>query len=230
MNANPESDTSDPTNPFTKLWRDRKGLVIGAAALGFVLLFVIIFVMVNVSVTNAGNKKEAGLNAQYENNQNYLSDCIVRIRETAGVAEAQADAFDSIIANAIAGRDYAGGGGINPDALFSAIVEQYPDLSGLQPTFTGVLNTVNDCRTNFRDQQAKLLSQIEEYNKWRTGSLTVRVFGDEFPSNNLVVHLREETLTGDAALEHMTQVVVVLDASEAFDTGELEPIDPFGDD
>lgn len=204
---------------------------VGAAVVVVVLGLWAIFT--NIGVTNDGNKREADLNVRYLNAQNYLSDCITKIRETANVTQAQAAKFEEVMVETIKGR-YDGklssaspsiGGG----QLFSAVVENYPDLSGLNQAFERVYTVIVGCRTDYRGKQSELLDVLRSYDQWRTGSFTVRFFGDgEFPSNNLEARVGTSVVRGAEARDRMYTIVLVKDAQNAYNTGEITPENPFG--
>jgi hypothetical protein len=196
----------------------------GVAAIIAITLFA-----VNNGVTNKGNVKQTALNAQYEKNINYLSDCIVRIREAAGITQGQTEALDQIITNAVKGRYEEGSSAqVGGGQLFSAITEAYPDLSGLSASFDRVLTIATGCRFDYRDEQTSLQSRIADFDSWRLGSWVARTFGGEYPTDNLIARKGDDVLTGDQALVQMRNVVVVGDASKAYETGELKAEDPFG--
>mgnify|MGYP001016388534 CR=1 FL=1 len=200
-------------------------IVIAAAV---VLLLALILFLVNNGVTNTGNKREAGLNAQYLDNQNYLSDCLVKIRETANVTSAEADRFESVMVEVIKGRyeDRSP----NPGSMFSAIIEDYPDLAPLSAAYERVHTVVVGCRTDYRDIQSKLLDELRSYDAWRTGSFTVRTFGGEYPSDNLEARVGTDVKTGTDARNAMYTIVLVKDAKDAYEDGEIEVEDPFAGD
>jgi hypothetical protein len=202
------------------------GIVVGAVALVVALVVGLWWFVTNNSVTNEGNKKESGLNSQYLDNQNYLSDCIVKIKETANVSQAQADKFEAVMVEAIKGR-YEGREA-NPGQMFSAVVEQYPDLASLSSAFERVFTVVVGCRSDYRGKQTQLLDKLDVYTQWRTGSWTVRTFGSEFPSDNLIARVGEKRYEGDDALDKMYQIVQVQKSVTAYETGVLEPETPFG--
>lgn len=209
------------------------GIIVGAVV-AVVALAALTLWSVNNSVTNAGNTKEAQLNAAYLDNQNYLSDCITKIRETAGVTQAEADKYGDILVEAVKGRYSKTEDGkptsavVDKGAMFSAIVEKYPDLSGLNAAFERVYTIAVGCRTDYRGKQSKLLDQLGSYDTWRTGTWKVRTFGSEFPSNNLVARIGNSTpARGRDALDKMYQIVVVKDVNDAYTSGVLTPEVPF---
>lgn len=203
-----------------------KGALVGLAICAVLALALIIGLVTKNSVTNTGNRKETGLNAQYLDNQNYLSDCIVRIREAANTTKAESDAFTKAMTDAVKGR--YDGRMAQPGAMFSAITENYPDLKGLNQAFQRAFDTMSGCRTDYRGKQSKLLDMLREYDSWRTGSLTVRTLGGDRPSDNLVAQIgNDRSRKGQAALDAMYTIVLVKDAKSAYQNGELTPETPF---
>lgn len=203
-----------------------RGAIIGISLGVIAVVTAFVLFLVNNSVTNTGNVKEAGLNAQYLDNQNELSACTTKIRETANIAGAQADKFEEVMVEVIKGR-YEGREG-NPGTMFSAIVEQYPDLASLSSAYERVHNVVVGCRSDYKNIQTKLLDMLQKYDSWRTGSFTVRTFGGEYPSNNLVAQIgTDRTRKGQVALDQMYTIVVTKDTVDAYKTGELVPEQPF---
>lgn len=198
---------------------------------GVVLVGLVVWFSVNNGVTNKGNKQQNGLNAQYSDNINYLSDCIVRVNGSANVAQAQVGAFNNVLVEVVKGRydnDLAAARPGDSRNLISAIVEDYPDMAPLASSFDKVINILNGCRTDYRDMQTKLLTRINSFDDWRTGSWTVRTFGGEYPSDGLRAKKGDAILKSDEALEQMRTVVVVAEANKAYETGVVDSPDPFG--
>lgn len=217
--------SSDPFGFLGALGSNKK--LLGLIAGGIVVLWVIV---ANINITNQGNRRENALNAQYVSNQNVLSDCIVKIRETANVTQAQADEFEAIMVEVIKGR-YEGETSAQPGsgALFSAITEDYPDLSGLNEAFERVYTVIVGCRTDYRLEQDRLLDMLREFDDWRNGSQTARWFAKKYPSDNLVARVGTGSDRGLAAYDRMYTIVQVQDSIESYETGVLEPENPFGD-
>lgn len=209
----------------------KPGFIAAAVAAVLVLIVGGVVFLMNNGVTNEGNRQESRLNAQYVDNQNVLSDCIVKIRETANITTSEADRFEAVMVEVIKGR-YEGETSAQPGQgqLFSAIVEQYPDLSGLSAAYERVHNVVVGCRSDYRTYQSQLLDQLQTYDAWRTGSLRVRTFGgDEYPSQHLVARVgTNNTQRGVDAYDQMYTIVQVQDSVDAYNSGVLVPEDPFG--
>jgi hypothetical protein len=197
------------------------GKVLAIAAAVVIVLVAIILITKN-NVTNAGNKKEATLNSQYLDAQNFLSDCEVKTVQAANVATAQVTAFDKVITDAVKGRYSAGSSAqVGNGAFFSAIREAYPDLSSL--AFNKVLDIVNGCRTDYRGKQSELLDRLRDFDSWRTGSLTVRTFGGGFPNDNLKARLGDQVLHGRDAEDKMFVIILTGSALKEYQNGQLDP-------
>lgn len=207
-------------NWFNSLTRNMK---LGISA-GVVLLVVLIFIVWPLtalsSTKSQGVDKETQLSALYRDNQNTLSAYIAGFYEQTGVAKAKADKLDKILLDAVKGR-YDGklapgtGGG-----LFSAISEAYPDLSALN-IYDKIVDYISAGRAGFRNKQSDLLDRIRDYDNWRNKGLIhpmwVRFAG--FPSDNLEARTGETTVTGQAALEKIKQLVLLGQATQSYETG-----------
>lgn len=197
---------------------------------GVILLAVLFYVVQHNSVVNAGNKKQQSLITRYNETTNVLSDCIVKTKAAVGVANAQTGALDEVISDAVKGR-YTAGSTAKPgssNALFSALREAYPDTSGLSETFQNVQIIINGCRSDFRDSQAELQKAVARFNEWRTGSFTTRTFGGgDYPNDELAIKVSGKVVTGQEALTQMRELVVVEEAQQGRDTGEIEAENPF---
>src|SRR5438045_3289698 len=75
----------------------------GAAVLVFLMMFLGLYVKKQGVITERRNK-EAALSSQYPDNQNYLSDCIIKTNQAADVAVANTKAVDTVMSDAIKGR------------------------------------------------------------------------------------------------------------------------------
>lgn len=178
-------------------------------------------------VHKQGVAYETGLNAQYQANQNELSTFISNFYEQVGLAEAKSEKMDAILAGAVRGR-YDGTGvefGGTDGALFSAMVEAYPDLTGLD-IYDQVAATISAGREAYKNDQDKLLDMLRTYDTWRESGLlhrqVVKVVG--FPSESLRAQVGDEAVTGQAALERMRIIVTTSQARDAYESGNLDPL------
>lgn len=204
----------------------KKGWLIGGiAGVAFIAIAVIALAAnwgVGNNATNLGKKKEQTLNAQYLNNQNFLSDCILKVNGVANVAITNADKTNEILTNAMKGR-YDGDTSAQPGsgALFSAISEAYPNLQDVNGQFEKVSNVLVGCRTDYRDQQTLLLSKLEEFDRWRKGSRIARSKAGKFPDEDLIARVGSKKYTGEEALDKMYAIVLVDETVDAYETGTI---------
>jgi hypothetical protein len=173
-----------------------------------------------------GNGHQNTLNAQFVDNENVLSDCITQIRETSGVTKYEADKFEQVLVETAKGR-YEGRDN-NPGQMFSAIVEDYPDMSGFDKSFERVFNVMTGCRTNYRLAQSKLVDKLKAFDDWRTTTTSGRLFGGGFPNDGLVARVGSNTDRGQEAYDKMYALVLVKDAQDAYNSGTYTPENPFG--
>jgi hypothetical protein len=215
--------------------KNKKGWIIGGLVGFGVLVIAIVAIVVNWGVgnnaTNLGKQKQQELNAQYLNNQNFLSDCILKVNGVANVAITNADKTNEILTNAMKGR-YDGDTSAQPGsgALFSAISEAYPNLQDVNGQFEKVSTVLVGCRTDYRDQQTLLLSKLENFDKWRKGSRIARSKAGKFPDEDLIARVGKKKYTGEEALDKMYEIVLVEDTIDAYETGTIPPgsANPFG--
>ena len=170
------------------------------------------------------NDKEAALSSAYLNDQNYLSDCIVKTNAAVQVAAANTDAVNRVLTDAISGRY---GDSFRParpgesGALISAFKEVYPDKSIEQVTslYNKAITVIAGCRTDFRDKQSQLLDMLRDYRSFR-GQYWARQL-ITVPSNNLVAQNGKDIVRGQAAEDKMAMLVRTSSTDQAFNTGTI---------
>lgn len=215
-------------------WIKKNAILVVIA--GIVLVLGLSWYITKQSVISAGNSKEATLSASYADGANYLSNCVVKTHQAANVAEANADAFDKVIKDAIAGSGGAEhvdlGTTAGRNAFLPILVQAYPDLKGQTDLFDKVVNVIVGCQDDFRNKQSVVQDQVRAFNTWRTGSWKVRTFGGgSFPNDNLVVDIPGvDSVTGQAALKKIRQPIVDAVTSDTYQTGQQSNDDPFGND
>lgn len=181
-------------------------------------------------IYNGSVERENRLNAQYQDNQNYLSAYISGFFEQVSVVKAGGAQLNTVLEDAVKGR-YEGntsaqvGGG----SLFSAILEAYPEasLAELQKNWGKIQSFVEAQREGYRNIQSKLLDMLQEYDVWRQRGLIRRFFVNMVgvPSERLVARIGDKQWKGQAALDKMFQIVLTAEAKRAYDTGEQEPLE-----
>lgn len=204
------------------------GMIIGLGVL--VMLAVIGLSMYDYanSVRNEGISLELKLSAQYQDNQNELSTFISNFREQMGISERKAEKIQEILVGAIKGRYESKNGNVGygkGSPFFSAIMEAYPDLKGLD-TYDKVASLVSSGREAYKSKQTKLLDQLRSYDNWRkqgfVRSWLVNQLG--FPSENLESRIGTKVSRGKDARDQMYLIVLASEARDAYETGTLEPL------
>jgi hypothetical protein len=203
------------------------GKVLGIIGAGFVALLLIIWFIIHQSVISSGNKQEATMSGDYADGANYLSNCVIKTKQAANVTVAQTDALDKILSDAVSGR-YGTGANFDGGSMISAIVEAYPDTSGLSKSFQDALSIIAGCQDDFRNKQSKILDDVRSFRSWKTGSWPVRTFGGGgFPNDNLYISIGDLDLTGDAALKKMSKPIVETSILQDYATGTTNTENPF---
>lgn len=101
------------------------------------------------------------------------------------------------------------------------------DLTGLTDQYGVILDTISAGREAYKNDQDRLLDMLRSYDAWRNrgiiSSVLINLSG--FPSGNLRAQVGETSVTGQAALDKMYQIVLTSKAVDAYKTGELDPLE-----
>lgn len=115
-------------------------------------------------------------------------------------------------------------------SMFSAITEAYPDLTSTTEAYQKVQDLVMVGRKSYQNQQGLLIDKIREYDRWRNSDyINVTLINwIGVPTKILTINTQKDgqpvTLTGEAALNEMRNLVLVKEANDAYDTGVIEPL------
>lgn len=198
----------------------QKRMAIIGGITAVVALFIIWIFSAAVGAKNDGIDKATALSAQYRDNQNYLSSYIAGFYEQTGVAKVKADKLNDILVEAVKGRydgkmDPGTGG-----SLFSAITEAYPDLSGLD-VYDKIVDYVAGGRVGYRNKQSKLLDMIRDWESWSDKGFVHPMLVNSFvPMDKFEARVGDKVYRGEEAIEKMKQIVLVGQATEAYESGE----------
>ena len=201
--------------------------------IGLIVAAVILFGAVSVigtytSVRNEGRSQELAMTAHWKNTQARYGQFRMGRADKLAIAREKRDAINKILVDAVAGRyDKANQPGtVDQQAVFSAIVEAYPDTKGLD-IFDGLLKDIQAGREAFAKDQETMADMVRSYNSWRTtGSFLHPTFVNwaGFPSPTLEARVGDKVYTGQEALDKMSKVIVGQDTGEIFDTGNDKPL------
>ena len=190
-----------------------------------------------VTVENQGERLQNELEAEYRNTQAELSSCTEETRRAVNTAEALTDAQIEILEAAVTGRyqddqgnSTSASGALGQGALFSAVLEAYPDLTPTGQTFQQVMAIITGCIGDFNDRQMALSNRIAAFENWRDSAGLVNFIGKgQFPTDDLEATIGDSTVNGQAALDRMRSLVLTGDAIASYEEGELQETDLFGD-
>jgi hypothetical protein len=219
---------------FTQSPKSTKILIVSLVVILFVGCCAIVGLVSWVRETQAtGVGFEQRLGTQYLDNQNELSKYISGFYEQAGVLEAQTDALDQILLDAVKGR-YDEGGFAAESPFFAAIFEAYPEASAAQlmDNYGALQDYITAGRESYANKQTKLLDILRAYDTWRFSGLArpflIRLLG--FPSENLKARVGDFVFTGQSAVDKMYAIVLTERAVEAYEDGRLDPLQYPGTD
>lgn len=168
---------------------------------------------------------ETSLNAQYLDNQNYLSAYVSGFYEMLGIANLKSEKMDKILLDAVKGR-YGEKGFSSQGAFFAAVVEAYPDIKGLD-VYDKIMDYVSAKREGYRAIQSKLLDMLRSYDKWREdGLVQSRIIESVLgiPSDRLEARIGESVKRGKDAREQMYVIVLADQAADAYKSGRMAPL------
>lgn len=199
-------------------------------ALGVAVLFFLLYFYPTMnSVRNEGIQRETSLSAQYQSNQNYLSAFISGFYEQVSVVQAETDALNQILFDAVRGRYDGEGGGFDVgSSFFTGVAEAYPEASTQQllENWAKIQDYISSQRAGYRNKQDKLLDMLRAYDNFRKeGIIRHMIVGMYFPSDTLEARTNEETVTGDEARDKMYTLVLTSEATEAYESGEMAPLE-----
>jgi hypothetical protein len=208
----------------------------GSISKGLITLFIVIGVLVFLlfsgyqyynGLRTECIRLENNLTVQYLDNQNMLSEFVSGFYEQIGIANLKSEKMDKILTDAISGR-YGEDGFSANGAFYAAVKEAYPDLSALN-IYDKIVDYVRAKRTEFKNIQSKLLSELNIYQNWRQeGAFRSMIIEYTIgtPTDRLQARIGKSTLKGQAALDKMFQIVLTKKAINAYESGEMEPLMP----
>lgn len=153
-----------------------KSIILGVAAVAIIGAGVATY----ISYANLGNRLENGITAQYEQNQNKLSQMSNSVMDAAQVPAMAKDHLKEVIKESMAGRY-----GNDKTLMFKAVTEAYPGT--LDPSLYAKLqNLIESGRTDFAAEQQTMIDKTRVYkttlgNVW--GGFWLNIAG--YPKINL---------------------------------------------
>lgn len=131
---------------------------VGWIVAGVIGLLVVIGISTFVSANNYAVRAEREIQGTWENNRNILGTYTTKITEMAQVPGMQTDALRAVMTDAFQGRYGANGS----QAVVQWIREAYPGQVD-NKLYQRLMETMDAGRTEFRDNQTKLIDQKREY-------------------------------------------------------------------
>ncbi|MDX1535813.1 MAG: hypothetical protein R3346_03575 [Candidatus Spechtbacterales bacterium] len=203
--------------------------IVSVVLVGVLVVILSLYGWVN-GVRNTAISFERQLTSQYLSNQNNLSAYISGFYEQVSVAETQSDVLNDILLDAVKGRYDSEQGGFDVDsALFSAVVEAYPEASAqeLLANWGKIQDYITAGRESYKNVQDMLLDQLRAYDTWReqgfVRSIVVSSLG--FPSHRLEARVGDNTYYGLQARDRMYRIVLTSDALRAYEEGTMDPLE-----
>jgi len=201
------------TNPMDAL---NKYLVsIGLLIVFALVIFLVVWVIsAIVKVHNQGFQQQGHLNAAYVNCQNIYDSMVGAVKSLHSLTT---EAADRVVEAYLKYNNSKYG---TQQASF--FVENVPGLG--QINYQSVESAVNQYTRDFSSTQSALLQALGDFEAWKTGTLTARLFATGFPTQDLIARFGDCRLTGRAALEKMYSIVTFGETKDAYVTGNRGPL------
>jgi hypothetical protein len=205
MSTDLENDGSSRTNrpkygPFGVLgWS-----IITVFGLMAIILLLTFTVFIPNSVESAGNQKERKANTYAVAAFGAMDTCVQITYRSAQVTQAQADAIDKILKDAVSGR-YGTGASLDQNKVFSLLQENYPSTVDISKLYATALSNMTGCQKDFLAAQTTMNTYANDFLAWS--------------DDKLVVVIGEQVISGIKALRIMQRAVVETDTANAITSG-----------
>ncbi len=134
-----------------------KGMIVFAGLFGMGVISVLVMVMIVIGMNNTAVRMEAGVTAQFDQNQNTRSKMVNSIAEAVQVPEMYKDDFKEVLTAAVEGT-YGKGGS---KAVMQWITERQINFdSGL---YAKIQTMIESNRAEFALEQKKLIDKKRQY-------------------------------------------------------------------
>lgn len=169
------------------------------------------------------------LNAQYPSNQNELSTYINGFYTMLGVANAKSDKIDTILSDSLKARyqgttNSAATQAKQNQALFSAVKEAYPNLSGLS-VYDKIVTYVAAKQDAYKNVQNKLLDLLQRFDAYRNKFPTSMWAGlGAVPMGELRTQVGNDIRHGQDAEDKMWNIVRSAQSNQAYESGTQGPL------
>jgi hypothetical protein len=195
-----------------------------AGTLVVLAIVVISFLSWANGIHNDGFRRQREVVQEYNNYQTSLSTCLDNSSISTQMAQAEYSQFRDVMTAVIAARyqtptgqqtgasDVLGGG-----ALISALQEAYPDVD--RSLWKQAMSTAVGCRNQVANEMNKLQYVAASFDSWtNTGNVFARHYHRKWPNGQLKIQGLTGTLTGQDALDFLTQPVLTTSATQAVRT------------
>ncbi|MCI1712633.1 hypothetical protein [Bifidobacterium tibiigranuli] len=182
--------------------------------MALVVLAIIWSIISIIKVRNDGYRQQGQLNAAYVNCQNYYDSMIGAIQSMHKVTQEDADKLVEAYLRYNASK-YQG-------MQASLLVDSIPQLGNLD--YAQLNNAIGNYSREFRSTQEQMLKALGNFESWKEGTLTARLFAGGFPTSALVARFGTNREYGSAALEKMYTIATFGETQAAYATNTRKPL------
>jgi hypothetical protein len=186
------------------------------------------------NIHNEGFKRQRQVSQQYNNYQTSLSTCLNTTDLSTQMASAEYAQFKDVMTAIISaryqtpdGQPTTADGVLGDGALISALQENYPDVD--RSLWKQALATAVGCRNQVAGEMAHLQQVSASFDTWaNTGNPISKHYRNNWPNDQLKVQGLLGELTGQDALDFLTQPVLTTSATQAIRTHTMpdQPLFP----
>jgi hypothetical protein len=204
-----------------------KGLIIGAAVAGALVIGGIGMFSFAGSIKHTGVVMEQGLSANYQDDQVELDTGVKKIKESVGISNIKFANVDKVIKDGLSGTLAATidpkTGGRSPFMI--ALQAAIPNVDA--SIYDRIIDQDLAFREHFKQTQIIFRDKIRDYQTWQNDGLIQPMFISwmGFPSDNLEARIGTQVVHRQAALDQMKVLVTSVETDTAFQTGHEEGID-----
>lgn len=195
--------------------------------IGIVVFLLLAYNYVN-GIKRTNNKFEIDATTQTRACAAELSGYMAAFQEKFGVLNFAGSTLDKIVQDAVMGKfdtpnsDGTASGTMNGGLFIQAVAQAFPNVDGIMEIAAEISTWIGSRRESFDQCQIKVLSILNAWDTWRTSDMIRQQVTEAlgYPDELLEYRFGEVVLHGQDAYDKMKALVLLKDATNAYQTGE----------